>query len=95
MRRACEKSFHQMFDPFRFEFMANTATFSFANEPELGNKGMVISVKRDNDILGHLMIGKASLVWFDKSKKKKGHKVSWEELEAWFKIKPESDETRP
>ena len=70
-------------------------SFGFADEPELGNKGMVISVKRDEDIKGHLMIGKASLVWFDKNMKKKGHKVSWDELETWILSRPEVEATRP
>ncbi|OIR01855.1 hypothetical protein GALL_161570 [mine drainage metagenome] len=56
---------------------------------------MVISVKLDDDIKGHLMIGKASLVWFEKGKKKNGHKVTWEELEGWFMSKPEVKATRP
>lgn len=47
------------------------ATVGFVEEPELGNKGMVITVTKDDDILGHLMIGKASVHWFEK------HKRSW------------------
>ena len=48
--------------------MAISATLDIVSEAELGNKGLVITVK-DADILGHLMIGKASLVWFKKNKK--------------------------
>jgi hypothetical protein len=79
-----------------------TTTLGFANEPELGNKGLVITVKKENEppdekkeILGHLMVGKASLVWFKKNKKTKGHQVSWEELEAWITKQPEGNASRP
>lgn len=70
-------------------------TFGFADEPALGNKGMVLTVKQDGEIMGHLMIGKASLVWFDKNAKKKGHKVSWADLQLWMQGIAESDQSRP
>lgn len=72
------------------------ATFSFADEPELGTKGMVVTVKVDGDIIGHLMIGKAHLTWFEKNKKKKGHKASWKDLRGWMtKSFKEGTATRP
>lgn len=69
-------------------------TVGFVEEPTLGNKGMVITVKK-NDIIGHLMVGKASLHWFDKNGKKKANKVSWEDLITFLKGKPVVDVTRP
>ena len=61
----------------------------------MGNKGIVITVDVDGEILGHLMIGKASVVWFEKNAKKKGHKISWNDFRAWIRGKPESKATRP
>ncbi len=72
-----------------------SSTIGFANEPELGNKGLVITVKKNGDILGHLMAGKASLVWFKKSKKTKGHQVDWETFANWITTVKESDASRP
>ncbi len=70
-------------------------TLSFADEPELKNKGMVLTVKDDDDIVGHLMIGKASIIWFKKNAKKRGYKVDWEELKTWFEAKEKIEATRP
>jgi hypothetical protein len=73
----------------------SSSKVSFAQDLELGSKGLVVSVEIDGDILGHLMVGKASLVWFEKSGKKQGRKVSWTELSTWFLTKPKVDATRP
>jgi hypothetical protein len=70
-------------------------TVGFVEEPELGNKGMVITVRKDNDIVGHLMVGKASLHWFDKNAKKKGNKVSWDDFIDFLREKPVVKVTRP
>jgi hypothetical protein len=72
-----------------------SSTVSFAQEPELGSKGLVVSINTDNQIMGHLMVGKASLVWFEKNGKKQGRKVSWDELQKWFLTKPLTNATRP
>ena len=71
------------------------ATVGFAEEPELGNKGMVITAKKDDEILGHLMIGKASLHWFEKSAKKRANKVSWDDLIAFMQRQRVVKTTRP
>ncbi len=70
-------------------------TFGFADAPPLGTKGMVLTVKYDDQIFGHLMIGKASLTWFEKNAKKKGRKVSWSELQKWILTKKEIQASRP
>ena len=70
-------------------------TFGFADAPPLGTKGMVLTVKQDNHIIGHLMIGKASLTWFEKNAKKKGRKVSWSEFQGWILNKKEIPASRP
>lgn len=74
--------------------MATTATLDVVHEAALGNKGLVVTVK-DADIMGHLMIGKASLVWFEKNKKKRGRKVSWADFQAWMMQKNEVEASRP
>ena len=71
------------------------AILDFADKPKLGTKGLVVTVKVDDDIIGHLMVGKASLVWFKKGKKSKGHKVSWKDLQEWMLKKPEKTAKRP
>jgi len=70
-------------------------TFNFADEPKLGTKGIVMTVKVDDDIIGHLMVGKASLVWFEKNKKTKGHKVSWQNFRDWMTKQSEIGAIRP
>jgi len=75
--------------------MASKAVLDFVHEAQLGNKGLVVSNHDDNGIVGHLMIGKASLVWFEKNKKTKGQKVSWDELRTWMMQKNEVSATRP
>lgn len=61
------------------------ANVSFVEEPELGNKGMVITLKKDDDIVGHLMIGKASVYWFKKHAKKLANKTVWDDLIKFLK----------
>ncbi len=65
----------------------------------LGNKGILITVESSDgsghDILGRLMVGKASLVWFKKYKKNKGHKVNWQEFIDWIEAKEETGATPP
>ena len=75
--------------------MATDAKLSVVTEAQLGNKGLVVTVNQDGNIWGHLMIGKASLVWFEKNAKKKGRKVSWEDFHQWVMQKPEVSATRP
>lgn len=75
--------------------MATDAKLTLVTEADLGNKGLVVTVSKDGTILGHLMIGKASLIWFEKHAKKRGHKVSWDETRQWLTGKPESKATRP
>lgn len=74
---------------------AFTTTVGFAEEPELGNKGLVITVKKDAQIIGHLMVGKASLHWFEKNAKKNANKVSWDELITWLKTHQMVKTSRP
>lgn len=73
--------------------MATEASLNVTNKATLGNKGLVISV--DGDIEGHLMIGKASLVWFNKNAKKQGYKVSWQDFEQWITQRNQTQATRP
>jgi len=70
-------------------------TVNFANEPELGNKGMVFTVKKDNKIHGHLMVGKASLFWFEKNAKKKARRMTWSDLATAFGKRTEVQVSRP
>ena len=70
-------------------------TVDFANEPELGNKGMVFTVKKDNKIHGHLMVGKASVFWFEKNAKKKARKMTWSDLAGAFEKRSEVLVSRP
>ena len=49
--------------------MATDAVLSVVSEAQLGNKGLVVTVSQNGDILGHLMVGKASIVWFEKNAK--------------------------
>jgi len=70
-------------------------TVRFVEEPELGNKGAVFTVKKDGDIVGHLMVGKASLHWFEKSAKKKANEVTWDALIEFLKTQPAVKVTRP
>jgi hypothetical protein len=75
--------------------MAFITTVGFVEEPELGNKGMVITINKDENIIGHLMVGKASLHWFGKNKKNKANKVSWDDLITFMKDKPVVNVPRP
>ena len=75
--------------------MATNAFLDTVTKAELGNKGLVITVYQDDDILGHLMAGKASLVWFEKNAKARGRKVSWDDFRTWVMAKPEVAATRP
>lgn len=75
--------------------MGTSAFLEIVTEAELGNKGLVVTVHQDSDILGHLMVGKASLVWFEKNAKKRGRKVSWDDFRSWVMSKPESPAVRP
>ena len=75
--------------------MATDAVLSVVSEAQLGNKGLVVTVSQNGDILGHLMVGKASIVWFEKNAKKKGRKVSWDDFHQWVMQKPETAATRP
>lgn len=75
--------------------MAKNAALSVVPEAQLGTKGLVVTVKQDGDILGHLMVGKASLVWFEKHAKKKGRKLFWQDFHQWIMQKPEISATRP
>jgi hypothetical protein len=75
--------------------MATDAMLSVVTDAQLGNKGAIVTVKQDGNIFGHLMVGKAALVWFEKGAKKKGRKVSWEDFQAWVIQKPEVSGTRP
>lgn len=70
-------------------------TVGFAEEPELGNKGMVITIKKDNNIVGHLMIGKASVHWYDKNAKKAANKASWDALISFMRDQPSVQVPRP
>ena len=70
-------------------------TFAFADAPPLGTKGMVLSVKMDKEIIGHLMIGKASLTWFEKNARKTGRKVQWSDFQKWILSKKEIKASRP
>jgi len=75
--------------------MATNATLSVVPEAQLGTKGLVVTVKKDDDIFGHLMIGKASLVWFEKHAKSKGRKLFWDDFHKWIMQKAETSATRP
>jgi len=72
-----------------------TTITKIAEELALGNKGLVITVNSDDEILGHLMAGKASVHWYEKNAKTKSHKTSWKELIAFMKSKPIVDLKRP
>jgi len=73
--------------------MPTSATLDVVNKAELGNKGLVITI--DGDVKGHLMVGKATLTWFEKNAKKQGYKVNWSDFEAWMKSKSKVSATRP
>jgi len=75
--------------------MASQAKLKVVHEAELGSKGLVVSHLDDDGIVGHLMIGKANLVWFEKNEKKLGRKVSWGDFRAWVMEKPRVKATRP
>lgn len=75
--------------------MASEARLDLVHEAQLGNKGLVVSNLDDGEIVGHLMIGKANLVWFEKNDKKFGRKVSWEDFRTWMLQKPKVKATRP
>jgi len=70
-------------------------TVGFVEEPELGNKGVVFTVNKDDDIVGHLMVGKASLHWFEKNAKNKANKVTWDTLIEFLKTQPAATVSRP
>ena len=74
---------------------AYKTTIAFAEQPELGNKGLVLTVKEGKHINGHLMVGKASLFWFEKNAKKKARKMSWSDLTNAFEKRAEVKVTRP
>lgn len=76
--------------------MAKTnAILNVVPEASLGNKGLVVTVKKDDDIFGHLMVGKASLVWFEKHAKSKGRKFAWDDFHKWVMQRDESCAKRP
>lgn len=75
--------------------MATDAFLTTVTEAQLGNKGLVVTVYDEAGILGHLMIGKASLIWFEKHGKKRGRKIAWSDFHTWIMKKPESPATRP
>jgi len=75
--------------------MASQAKLDLVHQADLGNKGLVVSNLNDGDIVGHLMIGKANLVWFEKNEKKFGRKVTWEEFRVWILQKSRVKATRP
>ncbi len=75
--------------------MATDAFLTVVSEAQLGNKGLVVTVQNEAGILGHLMIGKASVVWFEKNAKKRGRKVFWNAFHDWIMEKPEFVATRP
>ncbi len=75
--------------------MATEATLEVVKKASLGNKGVVVSVSEGDDILGHLMIGKASPVWFEKNAKARGRKVSWADFREWMLTKAEQKAKRP
>ncbi len=75
--------------------MATDAHLSMVTKAQLGNKGLVVTVFKDGDIFGHLMVGKASIVWFEKNAKKKGRKAHWDDFHQWIMQKAEVSATRP
>jgi hypothetical protein len=75
--------------------MATDAFLTVVSEAQLGNKGLVITVYDQAGIKGHLMVGKASLIWFEKHAKKRGRKVSWDDFHSWILKEPEIQATRP
>lgn len=75
--------------------MGKKVLLNTVSKAELGNKGLVVTVYQDSDIFGHLMVGKASLTWFEKNAKKRGRKVSWDEFHSWIMEKTETAATRP
>lgn len=75
--------------------MATNAVLTLVTEAQLGNKGLVVTVYNDAGILGHLMVGKASVIWFEKHAKKRGRKVAWDGFHQWIMKKPEIPATRP
>jgi hypothetical protein len=75
--------------------MATDAFLTVVSEAQLGNKGLVITVYDQTGITGHLMVGKASLVWFEKHAKKRGRKVPWDDFHQWILRQPETAASRP
>jgi hypothetical protein len=75
--------------------MAKNVKLTSLTDVELGFKGLVIKVQDGDDILGHMMIGKASIVWFEKNAKKKGYKANWEELIEFMNTRKMQTATRP
>ena len=75
--------------------MATNAFLSPATEIKLGNKGLVVTVYDDDNVLGRLMVGKASLVWFEKGAKKRGRRATWEDFRQDIMKKPLVDVSRP
>ncbi len=75
--------------------MATDAFLSVVSEAQLGSKGLVVTLYDESGIVGHLMIGKASLTWFEKHGKKRGRKVTWGEFHQWIMKRPEVQATRP
>ncbi len=67
----------------------------FVHQAELGSKGLVVAHKKDDKTVGHLHIGRASLVWFEGNGKKKGFKVSWAEFREWLRTHNEVKASRP
>ncbi len=54
-------------------------------ETDIKNKGLRLAAYKDDDLLGYLDIGKASLYWYDKHAKNPDGDSTWEELIAWMK----------
>lgn len=75
--------------------MASTVKLDLAKIAQLGSKGILLEHSQDGEKTGDLMIGKASLVWFPKGRRNKGHKVSWEQLQDWLTEQPLTSATRP
>jgi len=75
--------------------MATGATLDVVTEASLGAKGLVVTVKLNGDILGHLMVGKAKIVWFEPNAKKKGRIIPWKDFKEWVMTKPVGLATRP
>ena len=75
--------------------MATDAFMTLVSEAQLGNKGLAITVYDDAGIVRHLMVGKASLIWFEKHAKKRGRKVSWDDFRKWILRHQEMSASRP